>query len=238
MRPKELSGKLKTLSSFSLGLFLLGLGIFVLKDDLWQVKKIECSFNEAPCSMSLWAELMNLAGQKNILLLRSAKFSSSFRQKHPNLSQVVISKKFPSTLVITLQEKKPVVAIKQGDQYLLVDQSGLVLKVSQDTTGLPVYLIESENQFSLGERVLDEVDLKVIEVLSGSLWRLLEPETARINLSVVEVTYKGGLIVLFSVDKEATLQLDSLQFILSRLKIEGRQPRNIDLRFDKPVLVE
>lgn len=51
-----------------------------------------------------------------------------------------------------------------------------------------------------------------------------------------EVTLSGNLLVLFSREKEYASQVASLQFILSRSKIEGKIPQKIDLRFDKPVL--
>ena len=51
-----------------------------------------------------------------------------------------------------------------------------------------------------------------------------------------EATLSGNLFVLFSKEKEYASQVASLQFILSRSKIEGKIPQKIDLRFDKPVL--
>ena len=51
-----------------------------------------------------------------------------------------------------------------------------------------------------------------------------------------EATLLGNLLVLFSKEKEYASQVASLQFILSRSKIEGKIPQKIDLRFDKPVL--
>lgn len=51
-----------------------------------------------------------------------------------------------------------------------------------------------------------------------------------------EATLSGNLLVLFSKEKEYSNQVASLQFILSRSKIEGKIPQKIDLRFDKPVL--
>lgn len=42
--------------------------------------------------------------------------------------------------------------------------------------------------------------------------------------------------VFFNLEKEIESQVLSLQFILSRAKIEGRLPKVVDLRFDKPVV--
>ena len=43
--------------------------------------------------------------------------------------------------------------------------------------------------------------------------------------------------VVFSAKKDITVQISSLQFILSRLTMEGKEFSRLDLRFEKPVIV-
>ncbi|MFZ5366433.1 MAG: hypothetical protein ACOZBZ_04080 [Patescibacteria group bacterium] len=52
-----------------------------------------------------------------------------------------------------------------------------------------------------------------------------------------EATLSGNLKVFFSREKDLSGQVASLQLILGRSKIEGKIPLEIDLRFDKPVLI-
>lgn len=52
--------------------------------------------------------------------------------------------------------------------------------------------------------------------------------------SSVLVTLVNGGVVLFSSKKSFKEQVSSLQPILSRLTIEGKRFKNLDLRFDKP----
>lgn len=52
--------------------------------------------------------------------------------------------------------------------------------------------------------------------------------------SSVLVTLANGGTVLFSSKKSFKEQVSSLQPILSRLTIEGKRFKNLDLRFDKP----
>jgi hypothetical protein len=51
------------------------------------------------------------------------------------------------------------------------------------------------------------------------------------------VNLKEGSEVIFSKQKDLQLQFSSLQFILSRLTMEGKQFSRLDLRFDKPVII-
>ncbi len=58
-----------------------------------------------------------------------------------------------------------------------------------------------------------------------------------LTIDETEATAKiAGVEVLFSLTKEIKRQVVSLQFILSRAKIEGRLPTRVDLRFTKPVV--
>jgi hypothetical protein len=50
------------------------------------------------------------------------------------------------------------------------------------------------------------------------------------------ITKKGGEQVVLSAKKDILGQISSLQYILSRLTMEGRQFSRLDLRFDKPII--
>lgn len=50
------------------------------------------------------------------------------------------------------------------------------------------------------------------------------------------VKFKDGEEVIFSSKKSLDPQVTSLQFVLSRLTIEGKRFVRLDLRFDKPVI--
>ena len=51
------------------------------------------------------------------------------------------------------------------------------------------------------------------------------------------VKLKTGEDIILSPDKDLKHQLSSLQVIYSRLTMEGRSLRKLDLRYDKPVVV-
>lgn len=50
------------------------------------------------------------------------------------------------------------------------------------------------------------------------------------------ITLKDGSEVNFSSKKDVSSQISSLQLILSRLTIEGKKFKRLDLRFDKPII--
>lgn len=70
-----------------------------------------------------------------------------------------------------------------------------------------------------------------------------ELQEKHIDFSSVEVSgssylihMKNEQVVILSTQKEIKTQISSLQFILSRLTMEGKLFSRLDLRFDKPVI--
>ncbi len=82
-----------------------------------------------------------------------------------------------------------------------------------------------EDKFQLKlETLLNEKNItySTITKLSGSNYKLKLEDSG---------------IVIISSDKDLNSEISSLQFILSRLTMEGKQFTLLDLRFDKPVIV-
>lgn len=82
----------------------------------------------------------------------------------------------------------------------------------------------------------DEDD--TITVLKKSLKeKNIELDSLTASGSAYVARLKNGGNVIFSSEKDLFAQVSSLQFILSRLTMEGKLFSQLDLRFDKPVIV-
>ena len=55
--------------------------------------------------------------------------------------------------------------------------------------------------------------------------------------SLYIITMEDNELVTLSAKKDIITQISSLQFVLSRLTMEGRQFRTLDLQYDKPIIV-
>jgi hypothetical protein len=55
--------------------------------------------------------------------------------------------------------------------------------------------------------------------------------------SLYTIQLENGAWVTLSAKKDIIMQISSLQFVLSRLTMEGRQFRTLDLQYDKPIIV-
>lgn len=147
------------------------------------------------------------------LLLILAVWRKQFLKEKNNLKKVAV--------------KAPVVAIASQEEFFLVDEDGAILGRTAKTD-LPVIT---------GSQPEDETIKKAISVLLALQLSLWEPREIRLASGrYLEIWFKDNLEVLFSLLKETQIQLDSLQLIFSRAKIEGRKIKKVDLRFDKPVV--
>lgn len=138
----------------------------------------------------------------------------------------------------TRREEK--INLKKGKKRVRVAVFFLVILLTISTLG---YLIKSfrQNDFFLFQSE------KILKPMAGtSPERELAEEFERadirvISLSIIgekelEASISGGTKILLKTEKIAQ-QVSSLQLMLSRFKIEGRIPKKIDLRFEKPIVV-
>ncbi|HVF68976.1 MAG TPA: hypothetical protein VNA13_00240 [Xanthomonadales bacterium] len=80
---------------------------------------------------------------------------------------------------------------------------------------------------------------------SDQSMQLLKKSLKDKNIEYTDITIAGKNLVvnlknkskvILSVDKDLPSQIASLQFIVTRLTMEGKAFRELDLRFDKPVI--
>jgi hypothetical protein len=93
----------------------------------------------------------------------------------------------------------------------------------------PNYKINSANSESV----------KHTELLSKKLnEKNIEYDKIIINENSYVIHLSNKSEIFLTRDKDINPQLASLQFILSRLTMEGKGFRSLDLRFDKPIIRE
>jgi len=93
----------------------------------------------------------------------------------------------------------------------------------------------------LSTKVSAEVGVRQDNELATLKKNLAEKQ---IEINAITASGSGYLVILkndssvtFSSQKDINVQISSLQFILSRLTMEGRRFSRLDLSFDKPIIV-
>lgn len=149
------------------------------------------------------------------------------------IGDVKIERDWPVTLKVRITYRQPVLSWQSQRGRYLVDSSGLAY---QPAAAEQVPQASDPNStLALGERIPSEhvrVTLKLMQALRDRFAVL----TLSISGGTITITLSSGTVVTLSSDKDLAGKSAALQLILSQAKIEGRAPKTVDLRFDKPVV--
>ncbi len=211
--------------------FLLG-ALFLLKN-YFIVKKI--IINQSVHLIGL-QDLYN----KNIILLNEDYYEKALIQKNPKIKTVKIKKQLPETLILNI-ELDSIIAKIQADKgyFYLSKEAKVIIKSKEDLNQFPLINFYKKlylSSYQVGEKI-DFIDLKKTLYLID---KLKEISLFSYNIDI----YKNNMIlfniadkkVYFSFEKEIDLQLYQLKEIVKSLKIKGEYFKEIDLRFNKPIL--
>ena len=169
---------------------------------------------------------------KLIFTILEKDLEQELKQKFPCASELNVQKIFPSKLDVQVTVITPVVQITDSD--LAITAAGEIVRSGSN---LPTLFTSKLANPTLGQKVTDKdliftlmvADLLVkTDFLTASL-RLIGP-----NEIVAYSTTQ--LVAVFSASHNADKQVDSLQQVLAKAKIDGNKIAKIDLRFDKPVI--
>lgn len=104
-------------------------------------------------------EVINMAHAtigKNLIYKSGAKEIKNYLNQNPYIEEVKISKKLPSTLVINVKEREQIAAIVYGDEYLVIDENGLLLRKTDTEPKLTLLTGIKVTKVELGEVVETE----------------------------------------------------------------------------------
>ena len=222
-----------------IGVLILGVIVVVLvfRLDLLKVQRISCQINDTNCPGEIWTDLMALSLGKNIFSFPIESISLQIKNSYPQIDKIKIKKNLPSRVDFNLTSRQPQVAIS-GEKFHLVDFQGVVIEKSETSGEYPLIFLEPEMNLKVGEKFNQKEVLETIEAIVGLRLRLIEPKLAKIiSFSSVDIWLKDDTQLIISLKKEISSQLDSLQLIYQRAKIEGKKLKQIDVRFDKPIII-
>ncbi len=179
---------------------------------------------------------LSLLTRKNNLIFISIQNLSRELLKNPYIQSVKITKQFPSTLTISINERTPVAYLSQENSTRYVDHEGYIFnylpRFSQ--LNLPQIYCESVIETSRIEHKGLVLALSVVAQLQAS------PLEVRTISCIDEKSVQfeiNGVEVVIDDQTDATNLSSSLLFLFKQFRIEGKQPKKVDMRFEKPVLI-
>lgn len=178
---------------------------------------------------------------QNIFLLNSRKVEKSLMGENPLVKQVTLKKIFPDTLKLYVQYYIPVAQLKVTGGYFRLSSDGTILEKTHDKKldKLPqinYYQSFDYYAFPPGAKLNYKDLISSIFFLQKAL---------DLNLSIVNIDISGLNMIVFSLDSKRILfttekdleqQAYELQSIIRQFKVDGRDFKELDLRFDRPVI--
>ena len=219
---------------FLFSCFFVVILYLVFKSDFFTIKKINCSVQDKTslADEKRWCE------EAERLLFGKRIYSNlttvvvNLEHKFLPVEEALIKKKYPQTVTVQIVERTPIAKVcPPGGLELLVDREGVIYAETQaESQNLKTVILELGFELTLGQAVGPDV---------VSLILLEEPQISFVKYTGqegLEVKANGQLTVFLSREKILEPQLRDLQKIVQKYKIEGKDLKQVDLRYDQPVI--
>jgi cell division septal protein FtsQ len=217
---------------------LATLSIFLfLRTDIFQVKALEFEFEQLADEALVRQRISEGVLARSIFFLDTGKVEQEIKDSFLTVSAVSIKKEIPDRLLIRVSVRKPLAVIADKNKVrFLVDQEGLLFRQAAGED-LPVIELSEDFEGAVGVKLaIDEQGiasyLQTLDLVSekGLKTKAIYLRSETIELRLTKTT------VWLSADREIAEQLELLTEILKRLKLQGRTPKSVDLRFERSVV--
>lgn len=169
---------------------------------------------------------------KNFFLIDEKKLAENLQSQFICVAQVTVKKRFPKTLKIEVAIKQPVAKIEGSNSFATEDGY-----LTSSDKNLPLLYLPSQVRSQINQKISDKDALFALKLASLLIKSDYNVVAIRIVKEKEIVTYDHqGIVAIFTGEKSADLQVDSLQQVLSLSKINSAKITKIDLRFDKPIV--
>jgi len=218
---------------FFLIVFLVFLLILFLSENL-KIKEIQI--------IDYQSKILGLDEIKNnfLFFLNEEKVKKIIKERNPLVKEVIIEKKFPNQLILKLTQEKFIAILTVDSGYFYLNDEGKILlktkKINEILPKINFYQKLSFDSYSVGEKIDFNDILTGIYFLKNLLDINLKPDNLDIIGADVLVFNIGEKKFYFSTIKNREVQFYKLNQIVKQFKIEGRAYKEIDLRFDKPIV--
>lgn len=180
---------------------------------------------------------LSILNSQNLLTIQTDKLEKDLENKNGEVKRIIVTKKYPDSLVITVSDRigRALAVGENGSK--LIDEDGYILSLPPSGS-IDYPKIRVPTQLLTVGRKADWRLIKAVDLIS---------ESANQNITVTKISIddtKGVYQLETDTETLVTILLSdnpirivtSLQLILSRFRIEGKNVSSVDFQFDKPVV--
>ena len=227
----------KILQLLIIPLFIV-LMILFFDSPLFRIKKIECLRLDFPCSLKESEFFTPLIG-KSIFFTSVGSCEEELKAANLKIKKIKIKKILPDKVRIEIIPREAIANLTSDKKnFFIVDEEGFIFeKQNQPLPNLPLVLFDEKFTLSTGVFFKGRVE-NILELIINLKRKLINSNLVRLTgIDTITLIIDERITATLSARKNHSEQLDSLQLILSRSKIEGKLPKGVDLRFEKPVVI-
>lgn len=159
----------------------------------------------------------------------------------PDIRAVGISRQWPDTVVITVQERTPVAFWSVAGHDFPVDQDGVVLSAGAPDGPAPrIVEVTPGRSLAPGDRVHPDA-IAFAQRITTESPQFLDASVSELEYEAdvgVTVIFDGGMRVTFGDDRSYDYKVAVLSQLLQELADKNVQPSAVDLRFGERVTYE
>lgn len=204
---------------------------------------------------------------KGFFKISTVEIEKEVLQYSTFIEEVTIEKRFPKTLSISILGREPFLNISNDENFVIVDQEGFVMVVEQRSdksitpetasvsseiakkqfivtdnslyADLPLLVAPGVNvEFEVGKKStffqIEKISL-INRVLTDNGYEIQSIDYLE---NVFTFNLQGDKRVIFSGDSDMETQLKRFILVAGNIKEEGSEFRQIDLRYERPIVLK
>lgn len=227
----------RPISAFLIVFLTLLSSFLFLRTDIFQIKVLDFNFEELADEALVRQQIAENVLARSIFFLNVTAVEQEIKGTFPTVNSIAVEKHWPDRLFISVKVRQPLAIIEDKNKaQFLVDQEGLLFRQAAKEP-LPVIRLGEDFEGAVGMRlVVDEQGivsyLKTLELVSS---KGLKSKGIYLRSRTIELQLTKTRVWL-STEGSIEQQLELLTQILQRLKLQGRTPKSVDLRFERSVV--
>lgn len=200
---------------------------------LTTVRKVEITGDELCTTEAQVNEKIHLENT-NMIILSKIKVEEEIRQNFPCVSKITVQKNLPSTLILDITSETAIVEV--ADTPYSLTAAGFTT-TNNSGRNLPKLFLPSQIVLTENKNIEDKNVLFALALVKDLLKSDFTPTQIRFVDNVDIIIYsQTEAKALFTTTKDQKIQVDSLQAVLAKAKMNSSKISQIDLRFNKPVM--
>lgn len=216
---------------------------FFFRSDIFKIREISLEKQDVGNKLDLLMEdtlktEMQDWSSYSIFTFPQKKEEQRLQNKFLVIQKLQIKRELPNKLVVIWQERRQAAIVKAENGEFVLDDQGLIFALNQPGINVPLFE-DLGKQFALEQSINSEnLDFALKTVFRFSEVALKPTKFSFLENDVLQIQTEQNVECFFTSQKNLDLQIETLQVVLKDAKIEGKNYKKIDLRFERPVVIE